>query len=487
MTNDIGAAPQATGNGNGFFGWMRGLGITREPGWIGGVSAGLALRLGIDAVIVRGIIVVIAVLGGPALLLYAAAWMLLPDSTGRIHLEELLRGIFDKAIVGIGVMLLLALMPVARGFWSLGSWYAGAGYTGPTFWGLLWTVAFIGGAIWLIVWLANRSNSSSPSAPNPWTSDSPNAYDYTATSASFVASGATATSGAATAAPEAPSAPAANAADEDLAAWKQRQAAWKHEHDAWRQQQAASEREQQRQRLAEQRRLRQEEAAERRLVQQEHQRLTRSHPVYSLVAIGLALVAGAATALVVVELPLSIESKMVAALCASLVVLAMAIVINGFRGKRSGGSSGVAVLVVIALLATGVSGWVRGPLLSERTIDWQPSWASADTERVVLVGDVVLDLEEYFDDAPAGRDAGDPIALFVLAGDVKVIMPADADSTVSVEVAAGSVRLAGEPVTDEDAVDVRFDFDARGTAVTDTTVVVNIEVGAGDVTISQAK
>ena len=62
---------------NRFFLWVRSLGLVRQPGWIGGVSAGIADRLGIDVVIVRGILVVIAVLGGPAVLLYALAWLVL--------------------------------------------------------------------------------------------------------------------------------------------------------------------------------------------------------------------------------------------------------------------------------------------------------------------------------------------------------------------------------------------------------------------------
>src|SRR5690554_7739636 len=78
-----------------FFQWMRGLGITREPGWLGGVAAGLGTRLGIDPILVRGILVVVALLGAPALLLYAAAWLLLPDLEGRIHLERLIPGHFD--------------------------------------------------------------------------------------------------------------------------------------------------------------------------------------------------------------------------------------------------------------------------------------------------------------------------------------------------------------------------------------------------------
>ena len=87
---------------NTFFDWMRGLRVPRQPGWIGGVCAGIAARLGIDPIIVRGIVVVLAVLGGPALLLYAAAWLLLPDNYDRIHLQELFRGNFTKAHAGIG-------------------------------------------------------------------------------------------------------------------------------------------------------------------------------------------------------------------------------------------------------------------------------------------------------------------------------------------------------------------------------------------------
>src|SRR5690554_1691421 len=98
-------APQSSRPaGNAFFSWMRGLDIPRQPGWLGGVCAGIAARLGIDPLIVRGIVVVIAVLGGPALLLYAAAWLLLPDFNNKIHLEELLKGRFEPAIAGIGVL-----------------------------------------------------------------------------------------------------------------------------------------------------------------------------------------------------------------------------------------------------------------------------------------------------------------------------------------------------------------------------------------------
>src|SRR5690606_22341540 len=66
----------------GFFDWLRSLNIHREPGWLGGVAAGLAHRLVIDVVLVRGVLVVLAILGLPVLFAYGIAWLLLPDTSG---------------------------------------------------------------------------------------------------------------------------------------------------------------------------------------------------------------------------------------------------------------------------------------------------------------------------------------------------------------------------------------------------------------------
>ena len=100
-----------------FFAWMRSLGIQREKGWIGGVAAGIAVRIGIDPLIVRGILVVIGLLGAPVLLVYAAAWLLLPDADDSIHLERAMKGHFDSSLAAIGVVILLGLLPVAPGLW----------------------------------------------------------------------------------------------------------------------------------------------------------------------------------------------------------------------------------------------------------------------------------------------------------------------------------------------------------------------------------
>ncbi|MFF1573419.1 PspC domain-containing protein [Leifsonia sp. NPDC058292] len=140
-----------SGRGTRFFDWMRGLGLVRSDGWIGGVCAGIADRLGIDPIIVRGIVVVAAVLGAPALLLYAAAWALLPDRENRIHLQRLLDGEFQPAIVGIGAMALVSLLPMTQGLW-----WAGPNFWGEPSWGdavgrVIWTLVVIGLVVGLVI------------------------------------------------------------------------------------------------------------------------------------------------------------------------------------------------------------------------------------------------------------------------------------------------------------------------------------------------
>jgi phage shock protein PspC (stress-responsive transcriptional regulator) len=203
------APPAAPAPDAGFFGWLRGLGIVREPGWLGGVAAGLAARIGIDPIIVRGIIVVLGVLGAPVLFLYAVAWLLLPDTTGRIHLQEVLRGTFDRAIAGIALMVILSALPFGGGWpwwgfgdgpWSFGGWIST----------MVWTVILVGAGIWLIVWLATRpsTRATTPGAAGaPGTPAAPgnSAADHTATDATaFAAASAPTTTSAPTGATPVP-------------------------------------------------------------------------------------------------------------------------------------------------------------------------------------------------------------------------------------------------------------------------------------------
>lgn len=97
------------------------MGIWRAPDrWIGGVASGIGVRLGIDALIVRGIFLVITLFGGLGLLVYGVAWALLPEaSDSRIHLQEAIRGRFDAALAGAIIFTLIGLSRI--GFWW-GGW-----------------------------------------------------------------------------------------------------------------------------------------------------------------------------------------------------------------------------------------------------------------------------------------------------------------------------------------------------------------------------
>lgn len=150
---DSAPRPPAAG---GFFAAVRRTGMFRgDDRWIGGVCDGLARRFGLDPLLVRGLFAASILLGGLGLVVYGVAWALLPEqSDGRIHLEEMVAGRFDVALLGaLGV----AIVGLARGdhwFWF---------WDGPPGWlqGLLW-VAFIAGVIALIVTAASRRSTPAP-------------------------------------------------------------------------------------------------------------------------------------------------------------------------------------------------------------------------------------------------------------------------------------------------------------------------------------
>jgi len=204
-------APDATGPG--FYAWLRRLGLPRRAGWLGGVCAGLGARLGIDPIIVRGIVVVVAVLGAPFVLLYAIAWLLLPDTDGEIHLERLTRGIVDPAVVGIAVMGVLGLIPLVQGGWLGWQWWDDWPYIADPIFGfnltvplrILWTLLLVGGLVTLVIWLARRSSQNPPAG---------GAGTRTASAADAARSGSTpdpaATTAGATAATYAPHVPPTN-------------------------------------------------------------------------------------------------------------------------------------------------------------------------------------------------------------------------------------------------------------------------------------
>lgn len=69
---------------------MRAGTLRRQRGWFGGVCAGIGARVSISTGIVRLIFVATSFFAGAAIVVYAALWLILPDCTGKIYLENIL-------------------------------------------------------------------------------------------------------------------------------------------------------------------------------------------------------------------------------------------------------------------------------------------------------------------------------------------------------------------------------------------------------------
>lgn len=451
--DDAGPTPPPA-PGSRFFSWLRTIDIRREQGWIGGVCAGIATRLGIDPLIVRGIAVVVAVLGGPAILLYAAAWLLLPDASDRIHLEDVFRGRFEPVIAAIGGLFVLAMLPVAQGFWFLGAGYWGAPDWGGSLGRALWTVALVGLLVWLIVWIARRSSSDEAAPPDGQRPASGMPRAPRPASAAFVASDSTVT-------------PPADSPD--MSAWREQQAQVRAEQEAFRGQQAAD--------RAAANRAAALKAQEERTANRERYlaqyAATRSHPLFSLVVIGLALVAGG-LAVVVTSTGEPTLTSLVIGLAASLAVLAVGIIINGVLGKRAGGASGAAWVLLVPLFFTSFA--TAG---GNTQLQWGPVLTLEPTSSesyTVGAGRIDLDLTTLDLD-----DQGQDVSLRVGAGSITVIVPDGARVLFDGTVAAGAITAGpGErssrvgPVENSSAV-----FGEPG----EPSITVSVQLGAGNIRV----
>ncbi len=132
-----------------FFPWIRSHGIQRgRDRWIGGVASGIAHRMGIDPLIVRGIFIVLTLFAGIGVLLYGLAWAFLPEPDGRIHVQEAGAGRWSSGMTGALITTVIGLTGLGGGFW---------GWSHNGFGGFLWTVFWVGGAIYLIYYLTQRN------------------------------------------------------------------------------------------------------------------------------------------------------------------------------------------------------------------------------------------------------------------------------------------------------------------------------------------
>lgn len=337
-----------------FFAWVARLDLVRGYGWVGGVAVGIAARIGIDVLVVRGVLIVVGLFGFPALFLYGVAWAVLPDAKDRVPLRDALEGRLASAHAGIVAALLLGLLPapVAVILGTTGRLSGGDG------WGVvaaLWTlfliiltIAFIA----IIVRAATRAgltpSETAPRTASAAVSDAPATLVDTGTTQRADATG-TDVAGFAASVPLTPP-PTPDRADE-LEEWKAQHAAWRVQEDAWRREQqdiarvARDEARAERQVHAEQFAA---EAAERRRVR----RLTkpRTPAAYVVTTVGIAVIVGA-----VVGLGERFDVALARGAFAALAVIAAALVVAGALRWRSGFLAFVAVVTLtVGVAATAV-------------------------------------------------------------------------------------------------------------------------------------
>ena len=352
---------QSSPEDSGFFTWLRGLGLVRQAGWLGGVCGGIAARIGLDPLLVRGIAVVLTVVGAPVALLYAIAWFLLPDAHGTIHARELGHGRVTRALPGIVAVFLLSFLPLTQGFW-----YAGALYWGDLGWGgaagrIIWTAVLLAGVIVLVVWLARRSSGEIPTTPAT-TDDRPETVPSfpaeaadAAPAAAFAASppasavGASAAAAAPVADPGEPPAPPVDASAEELAAWKASQDEWQRQRAAW----AAEQRRSERDRRQAEAHAQAVEAARFARERARIRRLTRPRASAGIVflVLGVALVSGAIAAFTASLSPATRGAEWMIGAAVLVLVLGLGTVAVALGRRRSGALAFFSILAVVALFA----------------------------------------------------------------------------------------------------------------------------------------
>ena len=359
---------------SGFFAWLRSLRVPRQPGWLGGVCAGVAARLGIDPIIVRGIVVVFALFGSPVLLAYGVAWLLLPDATGRIHLQELLRRVFDSAIVGIAILIIFGVVPYGFGIgpfigglgdgaaWSGGVWNSAFGFhLGPFV-----TFIVLAGAITaLIVWLVRRRDATPTSGygsagygPAETTTDAapPATSDAGTTEALAGAAAATPTESPASdaAAPLEPTRPDASVGADEYVAWKSQHDEWRRDYDAWKRTQAESDRAARAQ-LAARNKAQAAEFQARAIEARRVRRLTRPRISfgYFIAVLGAALIAGAIGGIIAAGDASIAPYTWTVSLAGAALVTAAGMVAAGIARRRSGWLAFVTIALLVPALISG--------------------------------------------------------------------------------------------------------------------------------------
>lgn len=151
--------PTGTGPGRSAAGPFSEVRRSRDDRMLAGVCGGIARRFDVDPVIVRVLAVVLTLVGLAGLILYVAAWLLLPaededrSNVGRwFGLDS--PQVRDVGLVVAGVLALLAV--VGDGGW------------GPDSGWVVWPLLVLAGPVAFVVWLSRRRDRAArPAAAQP--------------------------------------------------------------------------------------------------------------------------------------------------------------------------------------------------------------------------------------------------------------------------------------------------------------------------------
>lgn len=464
-SGDPGAATPASGTGTGFYEWLRGLGVPRRAGWLGGVCAGVAARLGIDPIIVRGIVVVVAVLGAPFVLLYAIAWVLLPDTDGEIHFERLMRGIVDPAIVGIAVMGVIGFIPLVQGGWLGWRWWPDWPTISDPIFGfnlgvplrVLWVLLLVGGVIALVVWLAQRASKISPDGgaarmASATTAAAPGRPSTVAFASADAATTATdtavpaAAAGASTVPSTEPPVPAEGADAAAIAEWRAQHEAWRISHSEWKSGQEQAERAARAQAAAENKAKARELTAQADAARAARRASRpRASAAFVFTVLGLALIAGSIAAIWSLATPDVAGFAIPIALAVATLLLSAGMVIAALRRRRSGGLAFMTLLSAIAMTVAAITASImpQGALVP-------PGYSVAlnESQRLVQpIGDAYIHATPWWRDVPpvVELQQGTGSTWITVEPDTEIVLDASEAGPLEIVVYSPDFSSSSEP------------------------------------------
>ena len=437
---------------NKFFSWLRGLGIERSSDrWFAGVAGGIAAKAHIDPLIVRGIFVVLAILGGPGILLYLAGWLLLPDHTGRIHLEELVRGrgsagaIVSAVVLG-AILVIPAIVWVFRtlffGPWGWDSWGIVPEWMQVTLIVIWWAIMVPALIVWLIVWLVGRSGRGSQGAGAAGATAG-DAHSFTA--------------------------PASEQANEFAGQAKDRASEWasnfEQKAEAWGQRAEEKSKEWERR-------------------GREYHAAHRLSAGYVVLTLALALLAAGGAAGLALTSNTGNELALIAGLVAGVSVLAVSLIIAGIRGRDSGWIGFLSFCGVVALFFAplGVSLPTQTEFLPFGDVNVQPRGTQGDSATITIAGNATVDL--------SGISAQErTVDVWLLAGNATVIMPDSVPAEVKANIFAGTFRdqrIAGDERRQSGVLISRTVTDLSGSSSSTGSVTVNVRLLGGSIKIKNS-